>query len=120
MAFWPVAPTQFPHNASSSESKACSAGRSLGSRAAFSSLSLLQLLQNQHLQKCIKTKDFNRDYILDTRQGSCYPFFVLERFNFATCFLRILWPLGVNKCFIASSVVMSFGCFSTFFFMVPR
>jgi len=33
----------------------------------------------------------------------------------AMCFLMILWPLQVNKCRMASSVVMSFGCF--FFFL---
>jgi len=39
-----------------------------------------------------------------------FPFAV----NFLTCFLIKLWPLGVNKCRMASSVVISFGCF--FFF----
>jgi hypothetical protein len=56
-----------------------------------------------------------RDYVLDTRHVLCYAFFVLETFsNLATCFLMRLWPLRVNKCLMASSLVMFFGCF--FFF----
>jgi hypothetical protein len=41
--------------------------------------------------------------------------FAFPSFSFVMCFLISLWPLGVNKCRIASSVVMSFGCF--FFFL---
>jgi hypothetical protein len=56
-----------------------------------------------------------RDYILDTRMLSCYDFFVVDTFsNLAMCFLMREWPFGVNKCRIASSVVMCLGCF--FFF----
>jgi hypothetical protein len=56
-----------------------------------------------------------RDYILDTRKAFCYSFLVLETFsNLAMCFLIREWPFGLNKCRIASSLVMSFGCF--FFF----
>src|SRR5712672_3739779 len=56
-------------------------------------------------------RELKRDYVLDTRPAPYYTFFVLERFsNLATCFLMSLWPLRVNKCRIASSVVISFGC----------
>ena len=41
--------------------------------------------------------------------------FSFPLFSFSTCFLMSLWPLCVNKCRMASSVVMSFGCFFGFF-----
>ena len=55
------------------------------------------------------------DYVLDTINDSCYAFFVLESFSIlAMCFLMIWCPLCVNKWRIASSLVISLGCF--FFF----
>jgi hypothetical protein len=45
-----------------------------------------------------------------------YPFFVFVTFsNLAMCFLMRAWPFGLNRCRIASSLVMSFGCFLIFF-----
>src|SRR5712692_3311589 len=55
-----------------------------------------------------------RDHVLETRSVPCYPFLVLDLPNFLTCFLIRPWPLRVNKCRMASSVVMSFGCFLFF------
>jgi hypothetical protein len=58
----------------------------------------------------------NRDYILDATSHLCYPFLVLESLStLVKWFRNSLWPLRVNKCCIASSVVMCFGCF--FFFL---
>jgi hypothetical protein len=59
-----------------------------------------------------------RDYILDITSSVCYAFFMDGRSNLAMWLLTSLCPLAVNKCRIASSVVMSFGCFLIFFFMV--
>ncbi len=58
--------------------------------------------------------DLKRDYILDTKPASCYAFFMVDLFNFATCFLTCFTTLGWNKCLSSSSLVMFFGCF--FFF----
>src|SRR6266851_3152496 len=61
---------------------------------------------------CLVGQALLRDYVLDTRNASCYAFFVLETFsNLAMCFLMMRWPLCVNRCRIASSLVMFFGCF---------
>src|SRR6266568_4946803 len=70
---------------------------------------------SQRVRNLHKTKHFKLDYILDFTRHPCYPFFVLDtRSILARWRLIILWPFFVNKCCIASSVVMSFGCF--FFF----
>jgi len=62
-------------------------------------------------------KELKRDYILDTNAHRCYLLFVLFFEGFAIR-LMCLTTLGWNKCFISSSLVISFGCF--FFFMVSR
>jgi hypothetical protein len=60
---------------------------------------------------------FVRDYILDSTSSFCYPFFVFDSRSISAMWrFRILCPFGVNKCFMASSVVMSLGCFASFFF----
>jgi hypothetical protein len=60
-----------------------------------------------------------RDYVLDSTSSFCYPFFVLDAFSISAMWrFRILCPFAVNKCFMASSVVMSLGCFASFFFFV--
>lgn len=59
--------------------------------------------------------DLKLEYILDFTRHPCYPFFVLDtRSILARWRLMILWPFFVNKCSIASSVVISFGCFFGF------
>ena len=62
-------------------------------------------------------RDFKRDYILDTKSHFHYPPFMLFFLGFASR-LMCLTTFGWNRCFISSSLVMSFGCF--FFFMVSR
>ena len=60
---------------------------------------------------------FKLDYILDTNSHPRYPSFVLFFLPLAS-FLMCLTTFGWKRCFISSSLVISFGCF--FLFMVSR
>ena len=53
-----------------------------------------------------------RDYILDTKLFSCYAFFMLLT-DLPTTFLACLTTFGWNNRFSSSSLVISFGCFSS-------
>jgi hypothetical protein len=63
----------------------------------------------------LQASKLESDEVIKGNKGSGFDsHFDFPFANLATCFLIRLWPAGLNKCRIASSVVMSFGCF--FFF----
>lgn len=79
------------------------------------------------LQTTPRCSEKKRDYLLDTGLISCYviimnqsesflTFFLTD--NFSTCFLTCFKALGWKTWAIASSAVISFGCFFIFFMEV--
>jgi outer membrane protein, heavy metal efflux system len=81
----------------------------------------LQLLQFQtdvsaaRLARVQALATLRRAYILDFTRYFRYSFFVLDFLSISVKWrLMILWPFFVKRCSIASSVVMSFGCFFGF------